>query len=160
MKRITINQSQPWGMPHVGARYIGATKRWAPDEEAVCAVCGRLATNAHHEPQRGTCGVSTLVTDYGRWTLQPALIALCGSGTTGCHGLRHSGRLSFRWVWDNEQAREDWFSGFLLASGFMPHDERLFTLGHWEAVDEQGNSAYLMGGEPMAARAKPPYTNG
>ena len=53
-----------------------------------CIVCGNYGTNRHHEPPKGTGGEKS-------WNGN--LVSLCGSGTTGCHGLRHAGRLKLRW---------------------------------------------------------------
>lgn len=66
-----------------------------------CIVCGRFGANRHHEPPKGT----------GTWrTWNGSLLSLCGSGTTGCHGLRHAGRLELewrggRWMWRGESSR-------------------------------------------------------
>lgn len=69
--------------------------------------------------------------------MKPALIALCGSGTTGCHGMAHRGVLRFRWVWDTEENARDWWSGKLLEE-YRPHDERLYYFGHW-VISEHGD---------------------
>lgn len=68
-----------------------------------CIVCGRFGANWHHEPPKGTGGACA-------W--HGSLLALCGSGTTGCHGLRHAGRLKLRfnddagrWEWLGESSR-------------------------------------------------------
>ena len=66
-----------------------------------CIVCGRYGTNRHHEPPKGLGGERA-------W--HGSLLALCGSGTTGCHGLRHAGRLKLewrneRWMWRGENSR-------------------------------------------------------
>lgn len=55
-----------------------------------CVVCGRPATNKHHEPPKGIGGI-------GKKGIEPPVISLCGSGTTGCHGMRHAGKIKFRW---------------------------------------------------------------
>ena len=59
-----------------------------------CIVCGRWRGfssprgGAHHEPPKGLGGEKA-------W--HGSLLSLCGSGTTGCHGLRHAKRLKLRW---------------------------------------------------------------
>ena len=63
-----------------------------------CIVCGKWGVNVHHEPPKGLGGEKS-------W--DGSLLALCGSGTTGCHGLRHAGRLKLewrrgRWMWKGE----------------------------------------------------------
>jgi hypothetical protein len=51
-----------------------------------CCVCGNpRQLNAHHAVLRSQGGS------------QGPTITLCGSGTTGCHGEAHAGRLYFRW---------------------------------------------------------------
>ena len=50
-----------------------------------CVWCGKPASNLHHEPPKGLGGTKS----------HRAVISLCGSGTTGCHGLRHAGRVEF-----------------------------------------------------------------
>ena len=56
-----------------------------------CVVCGKPANNAHH------------VIVGMRKSLRVPRLRLCGSGTTGCHGLAHERRLHFRfrdgWEW-------------------------------------------------------------
>lgn len=67
-----------------------------------CIVCGHYGANKHHMPPKGLAGGKS-------W--QGALLSLCGSGTTGCHGLWHAKRLELRfdekrgWVWRGESAR-------------------------------------------------------
>ena len=66
-----------------------------------CAVCGRPAGSRHHEPPKGLGGVGTK-------GIEPPRVSLCGTGNTGCHGLRHAGRLELRyesgWEWRGESA--------------------------------------------------------
>lgn len=49
-------------------------------EPGPCAVCGAFAHNGHHRKLRSQGG------DEKHWNI----IRLCGSGTTGCHGLVHA----------------------------------------------------------------------
>lgn len=63
-----------------------------------CIVCGHYGVNVHHEPPKGLGGEKA-------W--HGSLLSLCGSGTTGCHGLRHAKRLRLewrdgRWMWKGE----------------------------------------------------------
>ena len=133
-----------YGMPHIGCRYtrddVSAT---AFDDSFVpCAVCGAKATNRHHEPPRGLHsatdedgtkrpGALLMLTDWGRFILKPALIALCGSGTQGCHGRRHNREIGIEWTFDTPEYEEQWASGYLLAHGWLPHTERLYGIGCW-----------------------------
>lgn len=63
------------------------------NDERLCAVCGRPATNLHHIVRRGA----------GRWIadgkeVRKPLVRLCGDGNlNGCHGMAHANRLHFRW---------------------------------------------------------------
>lgn len=80
-----------------------------------CVVCGRPATNLHHEPPKGL-GV------IGKKGIEPPVLSLCGSGTTGCHGMRHAGILKLKnergkWYWQRNngywhqclQVSEEWW---------------------------------------------------
>ena len=53
-----------------------------------CIVCGRYGTNRHHEPPKGLGGERAWKGNF---------VSLCGSGTTGCHGLYHARKLKLRW---------------------------------------------------------------
>lgn len=69
-----------------------------------CVVCGRPATNRHHEPPKGIGGV-------GRKGKEPPVLSLCGHGNVdGCHGMRHRGDLQFRWrkVFLVDDGRWEW----------------------------------------------------
>jgi hypothetical protein len=51
-------------------------------DNGCCRRCGNLATNVHHRIGRGMGGSKRAdINDLA------ALVMLCGSGTTGCHGL-------------------------------------------------------------------------
>lgn len=139
---LPIEEASCFGMPHIGARYLGADARSNRlDDGALCAVCGRPATNSHHEPPLGMGGRNRaflLRTARGSWTLTPALVALCGSGTTGCHGMRHSGRLRLRWAWASDGIAEQWWDGRILAHRCDQHDPALLGFGRWEASLDGG----------------------
>lgn len=91
-----------------------------------CCVCGKWRgvssplARTHHIPPIGT----------GRrdeW--QGARIALCGSGTTECHGLYHAAKLELkciegRWHWRGTNSRN------MVAKRWTPcHDDEF-----WEAI--------------------------
>ena len=58
----------------------------------MCERCGRPATNVHHRRPRGMGGTKDpTIHDPSN------LVALCGSGTTGCHGWIESNRAQARW---------------------------------------------------------------
>lgn len=72
----------------------------------LCIVCGRH--RGYETPYGGTHHMPPVGTGKrGEW--QGARLALCGSGTTGCHGLYHAGRLRLRciegvWHWKGTNA--------------------------------------------------------
>ena len=81
------------------------------------------------------CGDFALVTPRGTWRLRSPLIALCGSGTTGCHDGFHGGaRYRPEWVWDEPEFEEAWWDGTLLCE-HEPHDPALYGYGHWAIAD-------------------------
>lgn len=121
-----------YGKPHVGCSYAGrSVASHHLLDGAACACCGRPAANAHHWPPRGTAPTFGF---RGR-KLRPALIAVCGSGTTGCHGGWH-GEARFRalWRWEDDRFAEAWWSGSML-SDFAEHDPKLYAFGWWELYD-------------------------
>lgn len=124
-----------YGMPHLGAGYyaddVNAT-RWV-GEQRRCAACGRSTGfhSKHHEPPKSKGRSFLLCTPMGQFVLKPAIIDLCGTGTTGCHGDRHNGLLAIRWEWDSDESAEQWWNGYLLSHGYVPHDPRLFVLGRY-----------------------------
>ena len=132
---LSVEAAECFGKPHLGCHYVrDDTKSNRLDEQARCASCGKRAESSHHEPPLGMGGRNRqllLRTPMGIHVLKPALIALCGSGTTGCHGKRHHGELPIRWVWERDEHAALWWSGELLKQ-FAPHDPRLSELGHWE----------------------------
>lgn len=133
LRGLSVASAQCFGMPHVNTHYDGKGVRTNRlDCDAECAVCGMMATNSHHVPAVGMGGRNATFTLNGH-VLRPALIALCGSGTTGCHGLMHSGRLRMEWAWDDDEAAEAWWSGELLGE-YQPHDPGLYRLGRWLIV--------------------------
>ena len=135
------------GMPYERAKCYGAPNWMAAYTVGLnyrllggarCMVCGRPATNAHHEPPKGIGGVKEwrLETPKGPRLLRPALIALCGSGTTGCHGMRHRNELAFRWEWDSEEEESLWWDG-TFPSAMEDNDPRLYLHGRW-VVESRG----------------------
>ena len=88
-----------------------------------CIVCGKPNANAHHIPPIGTGR-------RDRW--QGAIVRLCGSGTTGCHGAFHAGKLELRytpdgWEWRGESSPMDGRPG-LIARRWTPcHDDDFWS---------------------------------
>lgn len=131
LRGLSIDAASKFGMPHVGSHYLGkAVRSNRLDEGARCAVCGAPATNSHHVPSVGMGGRNASFKLHGR-ILRPALIALCGSGTTGCHGMAHAGIYRFSWEWDEDSYERRWWDGDLFACGIEPHDQKLYTMGRW-----------------------------
>lgn len=133
LKGLSYDRASLYGMPHIGCKYryedIGATA-WDGDYRR-CACCGRTNGyhNRHHEPPK-KWGSFLLETPMGKFVLLPALIDLCGSGTQGCHGDRHSGKLKIRWEWDSDEFAEQWWSGYLLSRPYHePHGKWLYGCG-------------------------------
>lgn len=101
-------------------------KLWWPLMEApscktpYCCVCGKTAPlNQHHVVKRSAGNL------YRAGVKAPKpTVTLCGSGTTGCHGLAHENRLHFRWHKSSPR--------------FVDHGNR--RNGHWE---------YLLTDEPV-----------
>ena len=144
-----------YGMPHIGCTYtrddVAATA--FDDDWVACAICGATATNRHHEPPRGRhsatddsgrkrLGALLLMTERGRFVLKPALIALCGSGTTGCHSLVHSRLVEIEWAFDTEEYAGQWESGYLLSHGIKPHSEKLYGYGCWHFHDKRNGKRW------------------
>lgn len=136
LRGLPLYLAEGYGKPHIGSRYNrDDAKDYRLAENAGCATCPSKATNSHHFPPLSKGRHFLLSTEWGQFVLKPALIALCGSGNTGCHGKAHSHDLSFEWVWESDDLAERWWSGYLLAHGFAPHDPKLLALGHWEAEE-------------------------
>lgn len=129
-------RAELYGKPHLGARYTHDTA-YEPTQ-ARCAVCGRRACNCHHVARRSWGKTFRLVTPNGVWELRSPLFALCGSGTTGCHGKFHDGGLHAEWVWRTGAAEEAWWSGTMLRE-YPPHSPDLYEFGYWAITDRYGN---------------------
>lgn len=132
-----------YGKPHLGCFYrvgefaperkaaLKAAHSHAIAEGARCICCGRPATNAHHYPPLGTASTFRLRYEL----LRPALFAVCGSGTTGCHDGWHGGaRFKALWRWDSDEYARDWWEGTMLADEGA-HSPTLFLYGCWEVYD-------------------------
>lgn len=135
LRGLSYETANLYGKPHIGCCYyreeINSTA-W-DGEHRKCAVCGRTDGfhSRHHEPPRSK-GSFLLDTPMGKFVLLPALIDLCGSGTTGCHGARHAGKLKVRWAWDSDEYERDWWSGKLLSQvGHIPNGKWLYGYGRY-----------------------------
>lgn len=135
MLTMSIPRAMLYGMPHIGCEYLGSTARRYRLTQDFCAVCGGRATNCHHIVPIGR-GEYLEAPDGQR--LRSPLIALCGTGTTGCHGKFHAGLIKARWVWE-EGCEELWRSGVLLME-LEPHDRLLYAYGWWEIETPDGTT--------------------
>lgn len=136
---LSLNRAACYGMPHLGAHYEGeGVNSHTVDYGASCAVCGKRAAHAHHEPPKGMGAGGAYLTIEGnprhedgrcfirRYRVRPSLIALCAE----CHNDRHSGRLSCEWRFD-EGWLQSWLDGELLDMGINAHSDELYDYGRW-----------------------------
>lgn len=129
---LSVDAADKFGKPCVGAYYAGMGVRDNRlDEDARCLICGARATNSHHEPPLGLgCRNSRLFVAGHR--LRPALIALCGSGTTGCHGKVHRGIYRIAWRWDSDDDARDWWQGRMPGESYdYCGSKTLYWHGQW-----------------------------
>lgn len=129
---LSVERADLYGKPHIGAwskglRY-GRSQEW-------CPICGAPATNCHHIAGRG--GLTVTVSGKPVRLLSP-LMAVCGSGTTGCHGRIHERRVIVSWVWEDPAMQLAWFQGRLLEE-LRPHDPRLYAYGWWAIEDKDAH---------------------
>lgn len=134
---VPYERASLYGMPHIGALYRGKAARL--EDGAPCTCCGAPASNAHHMAPKGMAGgggVFALRTKWGTFALRSPLMAVCGSGCTGCHGKfpPQGFELDVRWAWDDEESERLWWSGWMLAHGMAPHSPDLYLLGRYEIL--------------------------
>lgn len=91
------------GFPHIGAKYVPGISRghlnYRREEGALCAVCGRVATETHHLVELGMGGVQmphNARRHYGIFPLYSPLFALCRE----CHKRFHSHEVTIEWAYD------------------------------------------------------------
>lgn len=136
LRGLSVEVASLYGMPHIGCRYtaedIAATAFSDAMPQRRCACCGRTdgPHNRHHEPPRSK-GSFLMQTPRGRFVLLPALIDLCGSGTQGCHGARHSGLLRIEWKWNSDEEAAMWWDGTFLSWGLRTHGPWLWEHGRY-----------------------------
>lgn len=131
----SLDDAECMGKPGFGAQYTSKSGLARYARTAMCCtICGREAISTHHQPYRQTF---EMVTPNGIWTLRPALIALCGTGTMGCHGDVEHNRIRIRWKWFTEEAETRWWNGELLAE-YGPESVQLYRYGCWDIELEDG----------------------
>ena len=120
-----------YGKPNFMARYrTGSINSHVLEDDALCLCCGRRANNAHHWP------VGRRTVEVAGKVARPSLFAVCGSGTTGCHGGWHGGaRYRALWSWDRDEYAGWWLTGAFWEMGMEPHDPELYLYGCWELYD-------------------------
>lgn len=144
---LSVGIAELYGKPHLHAVYTGSgIGSHRVDDGAMCAICRRPATNAHHVPPRSKGTFTLTAPDGSSWVLRPALFALCGSGTTGCHnGFHGAARFVPEWVWDSDADAEMWWSGEILRC-VGPHDEAIYGYGSWAIHDRIMETSYRFRG--------------
>lgn len=127
LQGLSLETAECMGKPHVNAEYTASdVNRYQLHAGTLCPICGRKALNVHHQPPKGR-GKFLRIGDH---LLRPALFGLCGSGTTGCHGRVHAGKIKISWVWLSDEYAEKWWDGRLLEK-LHPHDQKLYDYGYW-----------------------------
>ncbi len=130
LRGMSIERAELYGKPHLGAHYDGAAH---VHDIPFCALCGRPAGSVHHiQPLRNGREFGL----HGH-VLMSSLATLCGSGTTGCHGMLHAGSAFVRWRWDSPEAGDAWWDGTLLRR-FGPYSPELYRYGCWEIRTPSG----------------------
>ena len=98
-------------------------------EVAIPGVCQGRATTVHHRRKRS---------QGGGWGAAN-LLALCGSGTTGCHG----------WVEANPKASREWGWWIFTGDG-EPNTVSVFLHAHtdprWCLLDDRGSYSWVTSG--------------
>lgn len=133
---LSIQRAELYGKPNLGCSYKGNSRYMLHGD--MCVICRkRMATNAHHIAPRSS-GLFVMDTEWGHFVLKSPLFALCGSGSTGCHNDFHGGaRYEVEWQWDSDTWAQRWWSGWMLAHGYLPHSERLFNCGQYVISDKK-----------------------
>lgn len=136
LRGLSLQVAECYGKPHVEAYYSSDSVRSNTLEEgARCTVCNRTATNSHHCPPLSKGKTFILATPLGMHVLKPALLAVCGSGTTGCHNGFHGGaRFKPEWVWNSDDDAAMWWDGTILKQ-VPPHSKLIFHYGFWVIHD-------------------------
>lgn len=142
LRGLSVVKADLYGKPHLGARYTAKTGVTDYVRESdYCVICGKPASNVHHVPNRGA---HIIEKDGEAALMRPPLFALCGSGTTGCHGKVHNHEISITWKWDDHEDRERWLNGEL---DYPSNDPRLFERGCWQVITER-ETVFIRGFAP------------
>lgn len=139
LRGLSLEVCEQFGKPHINAWYVkhnDSVNSYRFNHDSIC-ICGKRATNVHHCPPKSK-GKFIL---HGH-VLKPALFALCGSGTTGCHGKFHQKQIIPKWEWNSDEYAKSWWSGELLES-IEPHSTELYEYGAWKFEDKVKNFLYF-----------------
>ena len=147
---LPYDVAECYGKPHIMAFYSGGSvythKR---ERDAVCAICRQRVGSVHHNPPLSKGRMFLLRTKWGQFALKPALFALCGTGTTGCHNGFHGGaRYKATWEWDSDEYAEMWWEGELLKE-YQPHSRELYQFGCWVIHDARTGKDFRYRGEAL-----------
>lgn len=135
LQGLSKEKAELFGKPHIGAHYTADdVTKYAHDFES-CPICGNRVASVHHVASRGLRSFA-LKTPLGIHILKPALFALCGTGTTGCHGKFHDKKLQAAWVWKEQRFEDAWWNGQILAH-IPPHSHELFEYGFWRISNKK-----------------------
>lgn len=143
---LPLQRAEMYGKPHIGAEYTGKTSY----ERLIdfCPICGLFATNTHHLSPKSTSKVFTLQGKKAAYPLRTALIALCGSGTMGCHSKFHKHHFEAYWHWYGTEYAKSWWNGEMLES-IEPHSPDLYEFGYWQITDVLHGGTMLEIKEPV-----------
>ena len=134
LQGLSLEIAECYGKPHIGAYYRNYSINSHTAEDGAMCICGKPATNVHHHPPKSRGHYLSMIVGTDRIKLRPALIALCGSGTQGCHGEVHQKKIRITWEWNDKESAEAWWKGELLKE-FEPHSPELFNYGRWKMVN-------------------------
>ena len=125
-----------YGLPNAGVSF---TRKGYRLDKPWCVVCGKPSQTCHHIVPRHNGLLYKRDTEHGTFILRSPLIALCGSGTTGCHNDFHGGaRLHIRWVWDEPEFAKAWEDGSLLKEFGPDNPQALYHYGQWQIEHSDG----------------------
>lgn len=166
MSEIAVSGSALYGLPHIGATYLpgwkGKKRNYGRVSEICEACCRARATSTHHIVPIGMGGRQSartifvnpvscdsynaehvqspefMATGMGRFEVYTPLIAVCGTGTIGCHGDFEEHRIGIEWVWRDALCKNLWESGWILSHGYKPNSERLYEFGYYRISGRSG----------------------
>lgn len=146
---LPMDRANLYGKPHLGGAFYPdmRTKLGHLEPDAVCVVCGKPASNAHHVVPKGMGGGSAtlhLPFDDKGIELRSPLMAVCGMGNvSGCHKRMHDRDVRVRWEWDEPKYEEWWWKGYFFQN-HEQHDPAFFNFGRY-IIDIDGTEVEFRG---------------